>query len=247
MQKHYKGLTERMLSEISSISDSMSHQGEKGRNNELVLKQFLEQHLAKRYTVSTGKVLSANGSEGGQIDLIIHDRLDTPELVEGRAFRLVPVETVYAVISVKTTLTRGELQDAMHSIASVRSLPRTAAVLRHKKGRTVNEAMPEANVLRARGFVFGFKSSWASPDSANTAFLELLADFDDSLRPNAICILDQCLIPRKPYTTSTKVFTQYALMHFFVFLSQSLERFPKYSLDLSQYFREDYEQSAGGA
>src|SRR6266581_3662444 len=100
MRKHYEGLTNRMLSEIETISDRMSHAGEKGRNNELVLREFLERTLAKRYSVSTGKVVSVRGHESGQVDLIVHDRLNTPALIEGRAWRLVPVESVYAVISV---------------------------------------------------------------------------------------------------------------------------------------------------
>lgn len=239
MRQHYEGLTNRMLSEIATISDAMSHQGEKGRNNEFVLRQFLEQHLAKRYTVSTGKILSADGNESGQIDLIVHDRLNTPELVEARAWRLVPIETVYAVISVKTTLDRGELSDAMASVASVRGLPRSAAVVRQGN---LEARIPEQNVLRPRGFIFGFHTSWTTAEGADTVFRELLQGIDDDLRPNAVCILDQCFIPRTPYTTNTRLFKQHALMHFFVFLSLLIDSMPKFSLDLRQYFREDYGQ-----
>jgi len=171
--------------------------------------------------------------------LIVHDRLNTPELVEGRAWRLIPVETVYAVISVKTTLDKGELRNALESVASVRKLPRTAALVGEGK-RDVR--IPEDQVLRPRGFIFAFKTSWQSSESADTAFRELLAEQDDSLRPNGVCILDQCFSARKPYTTTTRVYIQHALMHFFVFLSQSIDRYPRYRLDLTQYFREDYGQ-----
>lgn len=231
-----------MLSELNTISEAISHQGEKGRNNEFVLRQFLEQHLPKRYTISTGKVLSADGQESGQIDLLVHDRLNSPELVESRAWRLVPIETVYAVIAVKTTLDRGELANAMKSVASVRKLPRTAALVRQDDREA---SIPEQHVLRPRGFIFGFRTSWATAEGADTAFRELLGDVDDNLRPNAVCILDQCFIPRIPYTTNTRLFKQYALMHFFVFLNLLVDQMPKYSLDLRQYFREDYGQSKG--
>ena len=240
MQRHYKGLTDRMLSEIRTISDSMSHAGEKGRNNELVLREFLERNLATQYTVSTGKVLSADGDESGQIDLIVHDRLNAPELVEAHAWRLVPVETVFAVISVKTTLDRGELADAIASIASVRRLPRTAAVVRQANQEI---PIPEDKVLRPRGLVFAFRSSWATCDSANSVFKELLEETEDNLRPNGVCVLDQCFIPRTPYTTETRVFPDHALMHFFVFLSVLMDRRPRYSLNLQRYFREDYGQA----
>ena len=237
MRKHYAGLTSRMLSEIESISDQMSHAGEKGRNNELVLREFLERTLASRYTVSTGKVVSAGGHESGQIDLIVHDRLDTPALIEGRAWQLVPVESVYAVISVKTTLDKTELRDALKSVESVRNLPRNAAVLHLPTGMA---EIPESQLLRPKGFVFAFKSSWTAVESADSAFRDLLPEVDDRYRPNGLCILEQCFIVRKAYTTETLVFPNHALMHFFVFLSQCLERFPKYHLDLSKYFTEDY-------
>jgi len=237
MQKHYKGLTDRMLSELETISDQMSHPGEKGRNNEFVLREFLERNLAKRYTVSTGKVVSVGGHESGQVDLIVHDRLNTPALVEAHAWRLVPIESVFAVVAVKTTLDKGELRDGLKSVESVRALPRRAAILRLPTGVA---QIPESQLLRPRGFVFAFKSSWASAAAADAAFRELLPEVDDNHRPNAVCILDQCFIVRRAYTVETLVFPEHALMHFFVFLSQTLESFPKYDLDLASYFTDDY-------
>ncbi len=202
--------------------------------------RFPPKDAGTAYTVSTGTVLAATGEQSGQIDLIIHDRLETPELIEANAWRLVPVETVYAVISVKTTLDRPELKDAMASIASVRRLPRVAAAIqdgRHLRG------IPESATLRPRGFVFAFKSSWAAPDGAEAAFKAVLEEFDDDLRPNGLCILNQCFLSRRPYTTDTRSFARYALMHFFVFLSQLIDSFPRYKLNLAGYFREDYGQA----
>ena len=113
MKRHYEGLAERMLSEINTISDRMSHAGEKGRNNELVLREFLNGALPKRFAVTTGKVIAVGGLESGQIDLIIHDRFHTPALMEAHAWSIVPIESVYAIISVKTTLDKEELRDAL--------------------------------------------------------------------------------------------------------------------------------------
>ena len=94
-----------------TISAEMTHQGEKGRNNEAILVEFLRRLLPTRYTVSTGKVVGVGGHESGQMDVIIHDRLDTPAFKEAQAWSIVPVESVHAVISVKTTLTKPELRD----------------------------------------------------------------------------------------------------------------------------------------
>jgi hypothetical protein len=237
MKKHYAGLTKRMLSEIETISDRMTHSGEKGRNNEKVLSAFLNEALPRRYSVSTGKVVAPGDKESGQIDLIVHDRLDTPALVDARAWSLVPVESTYAAISVKTTLANKDLRDALKSIASVRTLPREAAI-KYDAGHKVT--FKEDETLRPRGFVFAFKSSWSSPESADKAFRDSLRDVDDGVRPNAVCLLDQGLLIRKAFTTETIVFREHVLLHFFVFLLRTIDTFPRYQVDLSRYFGEDY-------
>lgn len=237
MNTHYAGLTSRMLSEITTISARMTHAGEKGRNNEQVLGAFLNDTLPRRYSVSTGKVVAAGGTESGQIDLIVHDRIHTPALVDARAWSLVPVESTYAAISVKTTLTKDELRDALTSIASVRKLPRKAAIMYDTDHKIT---LDEKDTLRPRGFVFAFKSSWASPESADNAFRDTLRNIDDNVRPNAVCLLDQCLLIRKAFKTETIVFTEHMLLHFFVFLLRTIDTFPRYQVDLTRYFDEDY-------
>ena len=97
------------------------------------------------------------------------------------------MESVYAVISVKTTLDKDELRDALKSVESVRALPRNAAILHLPTG--VAE-VPESQLLRPKGFVFAFKSSWTTAKGADAAFCDLLPQLDDRYRPNAVCILD---------------------------------------------------------
>jgi len=242
MNTHYAGLTSRMLSEINTISDRMTHPGEKGRNNEHVLGAFLNETLPRRYSVSTGKVVAAGGEESGQIDLIVHDRVHAPALVDARAWSLVPVESTYAAISVKTTLTKDELRDALASIGSVRMLPRKAAI-RYDANHKI--PLREEDTLRPRGFVFAFKSSWASPESADNAFRDSLQNVQDGVRPNAVCLLDQCLLIRRAFTTETIVFTEHVLLHFFVFLLRTIDTFPRYQVDLARYFDEDYGDTPG--
>jgi hypothetical protein len=237
LESYYEGISSRMMSELATISDQMDHMGERGRNNELIIAEFLRKHLPHRYTVTTGKVSAAGGLKSKQIDLIIHDRLDTPTLIDGRGFTFAPVEKVYAVISVKTTLDRNELLDAMTSIQSVRELPRTAAFY-----RTHDESVPvpEDAVLRPRAIVFAYKTTWASPQAMDAAFKSCLEELEDSFRPNGVCALDQCFIVREPFKIKTGIFRRYALMHFFLFLTRSMARMPKYELDLSKYFSEQY-------
>jgi hypothetical protein len=242
MLRHYDGIAQRMISELETISDEISHAGEKGRNNEEILKAFLARHLPTRYTVSTGKVVSVGGRDSGQIDLIVHDRLDTPLLFDARACSLVPIESVYAVISVKTTLNKDELRDAIKSIESVRALPRAAAL-----SKSGNRFVPvsEDQVLRPRALVFAFRSTWASFDSCQKAFVDLLNEVSDDNRPNGVCVLKQGFMIRRPFTTSLIPYVDHALMHFFMFLVRTIGNRPQYHVDISKYFSDDYGQRNG--
>ncbi|MBL8053176.1 MAG: hypothetical protein JNK03_07370 [Nitrospira sp.] len=137
----------------------------------------------------------------------------------------------------KTTLNRNELRVSLSSIASVRALPRKAAI-RYEANHKVT--LREEDTLRPRGFVFAFKTSWVSPESAEKVFQELLLELDDSLRPNAVCVLDQCLVIRRAHKTETILFKEHALLHFIMFLVQTMDTFPRYQADLKRYFEEDY-------
>lgn len=237
MKRHYTGLTERMLSKIESISNQMSNPGEKGRNNEAILCKYLEQNLPKRYTVSTGKVVGVGGTESGQMDIIIHDRLTCPAFIDADEWSLVPIETVQAIISVKTTLNKKELRHAMESIESVRKLPRQAATTQVGDKFLL---VPEDKVLKPRALVFGYKSSWRSVDGLRNAFEDLLHEFDDSNRPNGVLALDQAFVFRRPFTENMVTYDEHTLLHFFVFLVMNIDNRPTHGVDLTKYFTEDY-------
>ena len=142
----------------------------------------------------------------------------------------------------KTTLTKPELRDAMKSLASVRKLPRRAASIGAN-----NSLVPvaEDKVLRPRAFVFAYKSDWSSSNSLSASFVDLLSEFNDDVRPNAVCALDQAFVARRPYTTEVRVYAEHALLHFFLFLVKAMDSRPRYRTDLTKYFTEDYGQKNG--
>jgi hypothetical protein len=68
----------------------------------------------------------------------------------------VPIETTYAVISVKTTLDKTELADAVKQIESVRRLKNEAS-FQYSRGVVMKIPATEEAVLRPRGMVFASK------------------------------------------------------------------------------------------
>ena len=57
-----------------------------------------------------------------QVDIIIHDKFLTPYLVDMKDTKIVPIESVYGVVEVKSTLTKEELRKCVKNIESVRKL-----------------------------------------------------------------------------------------------------------------------------
>jgi hypothetical protein len=153
VQKFYKRFAEAMLTEVENISDAVSHQGDKGRNNEQILVDFLRRYLPQRFSVDTGQVVSCDGKQSSQTDIIIHDRLNTPALFLAGTSVLVPIETTYAVISVKTTLDKTQLCDAVRQIESVRRLENKASFI-YSRGEIMKLPADPMSILRPRGFVF---------------------------------------------------------------------------------------------
>ena len=99
MRKYYIELSQQMRIEMNKMSDQIGHAGEKGRHNELVLTKFLQDYLPKKYALSTGFVVSADGERSRQTDIIIHDRIHSPAFIQGDACRLVPIETITEISS----------------------------------------------------------------------------------------------------------------------------------------------------
>jgi hypothetical protein len=232
LRKYYQGIVDRMLSELHSISDQMSHMGEKGRNNERLLVDFLNRHLPMKYSVTTGKVVSAEGMESNQVDVIIRDRFHTPPFITSPVWDLVPVETVYAVISVKTTLDRSELDNAIQNIQSVRRLNQVAAEEYENESR---RKIPPSDLLRTPGLIFSLTSSWQSIDATDKAFRKLIEPIEDDFRPNGVIIADACFIRRHAYKTTTAVHNEDALLRFFVYLLHLLNRTHRGFVDLERY------------
>lgn len=236
VKKYYQRFAEQMLSEVANISEAISHAGEKGRNNEQILSDFLKRYLPQRFSVDTGQVVAADGSMSSQTDIIIHDRSNTPALFLGGASVLVPIETTYAVISVKTTLDKRELESAVSQIASVRRLKNEAS-FQYSRGVVTKIPAVEGSVLRPRGLVFAFKARWKEVATIESCFREVLEPIDDLYRANGVCVLDTCMIRRVPYKLETMVYSEDPFLHFFVFLLHLIQTMPSWLVDLEKYFK----------
>jgi len=91
-----------------------------GYNRELFCSEFLSHVLPPRLSNCRGEIWDSQGNQTGQLDLIII-RDDAPILTFGGADTIL-AEGVFAVIEVKSNLTREKLIEAINTLRKVRDL-----------------------------------------------------------------------------------------------------------------------------
>lgn len=123
-----------MRTELKRKAAQNPHSGERGEHGERQLRDFLRDHLPKRYSVDKGIVIAEDGSTSHAADLVIYDALRGPVIPTDNERFLFPIESVLAVIEVTLALDSGKLRDDAAKIARVRRMPRQAPVVRSGSG-----------------------------------------------------------------------------------------------------------------
>jgi hypothetical protein len=115
-----------MQDESTSIRrDFATHHPSAGGNRERLVGEFLEKHLPHRFHISSGIVISGEGEFSNEADLVVVDALNNAPLYGGSPSELWPVEAVFALVEVKTSLTPSQLGDSISKGRRFKRLPRT--------------------------------------------------------------------------------------------------------------------------
>lgn len=167
-----------MQIDFESVTSKVQHNGEKGTARENTLKEYLRKYVPEKYCFSKGIIIDCKEEQSRQVDIIIHDKFLTPLLMDMQDTKLVPIESVYAVIEVKSTLTKEELRKCVNNIKSVRGL---------EKNTVSGYCFPTA------GLVFAYDSD----TSLETIYKNLNAfseNIEDENKISCICVLNKGII-----------------------------------------------------
>jgi hypothetical protein len=121
----FKGYLDQLKAEAEYFTNSVDHRGEKGRLNETHFASILRRYLPNRFGIGTGFVVSANPEKkiSPQCDIIIYDAQNHAPFYESKAFSIYPVEIVYGVIEVKTSIySKAEIDDCFNKCAFLRKM-----------------------------------------------------------------------------------------------------------------------------
>jgi hypothetical protein len=110
-------------------SKDVKHPRDLGDIREALLRKFLVDTglLPKRYAVSERRirVASTSGHLSKEMDLAIYDPVDSVSLMkQGEVYEVLPVESIYGVVQIKSKLTKTEIENGLSNIASFKRLQR---------------------------------------------------------------------------------------------------------------------------
>jgi|SRR5215813_980621 len=155
----FSALQNRLMTALAASRFVLNHPVAKGDATELNWLDLFQRHLPQRYDTAKAFVVDSNGATSDQIDIVIYDRLYTPILYNHEQQRFIPAEGVYAVLEVKQSLDKCNIEYAGKKAASVRKLKRTSARIIHAGGQYESGKAPPP-ILAA---ILTSESSWSPP------------------------------------------------------------------------------------
>lgn len=193
LEEIIKSIAEKMKIDFEYLTKQIKHPELKGRARENVMKDFLKTYLPPALGVESGEIISSNGNVSKQLDIVIFDKSRSPILIRKDEVHVFPVESVYAVIEVKSNLNSHELEDCIEKIESVKKMSKEAYV--KQKGDiiyTANLYGKEFEYFPTLGFVFAFDS--IKLGTLRERLNKKTSEKDFEHRIDTICVLNKGVI-----------------------------------------------------
>lgn len=176
----YRALQGQLEAQLSASRNAVRHPGAVGDGTESNWLSMLQAHLPHRYQAERGFVIDSRGQQSEQLDVVIFDHQYTPLLYNRDAQRVIPAESVYAVLEVKQALDKAHMEYAGAKAASVRGLHRTSATIVHAGG-THDPVEPKPIVAGVLTTYCSWKPPFGEP------FMQVIREAHEDLRLDIGC------------------------------------------------------------
>lgn len=195
LEDYVRSLYMKLSADVQQRNRHIAHNGIRGSENERALADLLKDFLPIRFGVEQNAIIiDRNGKESREADIVIYDN-SQPKFFH----KIIPVEHVYAVVEVKTTLTLQEASDALEKLGILNSLEFRPALTPYWESRTGEQKIPPQQPPSAYVFAFASKSAsfetfadWFPWDFFNRHRLDPNFRLDDEpIRLLRACSLDQ--------------------------------------------------------
>lgn len=185
MNKAYRDLfISRITAAIGTAraAAEVTHTGVKGTIREILIRDLFRPLLPSDVGIGTGHIATAQGESSPQQDVIIYNRRILPPVLFEESTGIFPVESVLAIVEVKTTLTATELRSAYENAKTIQHYSYlSGARVRGGEQPTLH------NIKNAIFTIFALNSDLAVGGKTELErFTELYAGVDPPVR--AICV-----------------------------------------------------------
>lgn len=177
-------IAKKLKIDFDGVTRQIEHKGVKGSAREDLLKDYLRDLLPNKYSISSGIIIDFNQNQSKQQDFIIHDAFNCPSFFKTDSNTIIPIESVYATIEIKSTLNYDTLKQSVENIESVRKLHKLPN--RNIISNDYNEQYP-------LGFVFAYSSDY-SLEQIQKKLFELNKSVEGRHQISIVCVLDKGLI-----------------------------------------------------
>jgi hypothetical protein len=105
---------------ISNYKLTSSHAPTDGKYREYLVESILD-FIPKHYSTCNGFVFDSEGTISKEIDIIIFDAINVPRFFT-KTYNMIPIESVVAIVQVKSKLTKTELNNACENLDSINEM-----------------------------------------------------------------------------------------------------------------------------
>lgn len=176
VEEYWAGVLQRLDAEVHVFAQLVTHEGERGRENEAVIARVLEALVPQRYGIGSGLLIDTANHYSRQTDIVVYDQSDEPAVLAQTTQLLFPIESVLACIEVKTTPRADDVTDCLAKARHMRTTLRPAR--RYPDGST----HPLFVVLAYR--------AGQLPATLATKFHAA----EDDERPDLVCVVEQGML-----------------------------------------------------
>lgn len=131
LEQFFSGILRQLQTEVDLINSLVPHNSTKGTLNEQSLHKILTSFLPSRYSIGSGLVIDSFGRRSRQVDLIVFDEFHMSKLFRTTSQVLFPVETVFACIEVKTSVSKADLNEIAQENQHINQLKHSVPFINH--------------------------------------------------------------------------------------------------------------------
>jgi hypothetical protein len=250
----YYGALQSIFGKQSEIlTAALPHFGERGRNDEERLRDFLVKVIPNRFSFGTGFIVCNSTAipTSGQTDIVIYDEIHNSPLHRELSSYVYPIETVYGAIEVKSALKHDDVRATLVNIQKIRRLAKHKWYVRFGKkdkdsaGKGKFVVAPEdfQNTLSPRTYLFAYDTSaWSKIDSFKTYLRKSLLKNKQAHLHGVVVLSKNWFVYQEPFEPSVvlKSFADNALLRFVHKLTYDISSVPMHTLSLDKYFGISY-------